>query len=141
MFKAPVEIVRINTPQDFETDRVLEKRFQVFQEKYMLENCSLFNYNHINREEGIILAAKKLKADLVVIASQSKSVVERLLPYSNENAREKYFIDYLEYPIWIFQPHFKMPAKASLVQEIKLGFSSSFSSLRSSLGFRLTPTE
>lgn len=119
LFNARVEILRINTPQDFESDNVIESKFQVFQDKYRLENCFLFTYNHSFKEEGIILAAKKSKADLVAIASQSKNIVERFLPFPNENSLQEDFLDHLEYPIWIFKPYFKLPAELKIIEEIK----------------------
>ncbi|UII21558.1 universal stress protein [Fulvivirga ligni] len=118
LFGAHVEIVHINTPQDFESDKVLETKFQVFVDKYLLENCTLVTYNHYNKEEGIILAAKKLKVDLIAIASQSKSMVDRLLPFTQERAIGEDFIESLEYPIWIFRSNFKLPTEASFVDEL-----------------------
>ncbi len=119
LFDAHVVLLRINTPQDFMSDNVVGTKFQVFQDKYLLDNCNLFTYNHSIKEEGIILAAKKLKADLIAIASQSKNILERLLPIPNENTLEDDFIVYLEYPIWIFRPQFKLPSEPGLAEEIK----------------------
>lgn len=119
LFNAHIEILRINTPQDFESDNVIETKFQVFLDKYLLENCSLFIYNHPFKEEGIILAAKKSKADLIAIAAHSKNILERLLPIPNENSLEEDFFDQLEYPVWVFKPYFKLPSGPGLVDEIR----------------------
>jgi hypothetical protein len=118
-FNAQIEILRINTPQDFESDSVVESKFQMFLDKYLLENCSLFIYNHVTKEEGLVLAAKKSKADLIAIAAYSKSILERLFTIPGENSLEEDFIDLLEYPVWVFKPYFKFPSGPGLVEEIK----------------------
>lgn len=119
LFNAHIEILRINTPQDFESDSVIESKFQLFLDKYLLENCSLFIYNHAYKEEGIVLAAKKSKADLIAIAAYSKNILERLFSIPNENSLEEEFIDLLEYPVWVFKPYFKFPSGPGLVDEIR----------------------
>lgn len=118
-FNAQIEILRINTPQDFESDSVVESKFQTFTDKYLLENCSLFIYNHATKEEGLVLAAKKSKADLIAIAAYSKNILERLFTIPGENSLEEDFIDLLEYPVWVFKPYFKFPSGPGLVDEIK----------------------
>lgn len=109
LFGAQIALLHINTPQDFISDNMIEDNFKAFEDKYQLEDCRLFTYNHSNKEQGIILAAKKLNADMIAIASQAKSILERLIPIPSENKLEDSFIDYLDYPIWLFRPQFKLP--------------------------------
>ncbi|MGE0771286.1 MAG: universal stress protein [Cyclobacteriaceae bacterium] len=73
VYKAKIHLVRINTPGDFQRDRVALEYMEKFAKKLGLDNYTLNVYNDITEEEGIIYFSDKINADLIAMATHGRT--------------------------------------------------------------------
>ncbi|MBL3658068.1 universal stress protein [Fulvivirga sediminis] len=79
MYGAKINIVRINTPNNFQPDRVALKELEEFAEKLKVDNYELRIFNDNSEEEGIIYFAEQVKADLIAMATHGRTGLSHLL--------------------------------------------------------------
>jgi nucleotide-binding universal stress UspA family protein len=72
MYDSTVHVVRINTPNNFQPDFVVEKVMTDFAKKVKLENFTLNTYNDYSEEEGIIHFAESIDADLIAMSTHGR---------------------------------------------------------------------
>ncbi|UII24485.1 universal stress protein [Fulvivirga maritima] len=79
MYGAKINIVRINTPNNFQPDRVALKELEEFAEKLGVDNYEVRIFNDNSEEEGIIYFAEQVKAELIAMATHGRTGLSHLL--------------------------------------------------------------
>jgi nucleotide-binding universal stress UspA family protein len=73
IYNSTVHLVRINTPGDFQRDKVVKDYMEKFAKKLGLKNYTVNVYNDLTTEEGIIYFADSIDADLVCMATHGRT--------------------------------------------------------------------
>jgi nucleotide-binding universal stress UspA family protein len=73
MYNSKIHLVRINTPGDFQRDRVAKEYMEKFAKKLGLKNYTINVYNDVTEEEGIIYFADSINADLIAMATHGRT--------------------------------------------------------------------
>jgi nucleotide-binding universal stress UspA family protein len=73
IYNSTVHLVRINTPGDFQRDKVVKDYMDKFAKKLQLKNYTVNVYNDLTTEEGIIYFADSINADLVCMATHGRT--------------------------------------------------------------------
>lgn len=73
IYDSTVHLVRINTPGDFQRDKVVRDYMEKFAKKLGLKNYTVNVYNDLTTEEGIIYFADSIDADLVCMATHGRT--------------------------------------------------------------------
>ncbi|CAN5295234.1 universal stress protein [soil metagenome] len=95
---ARLHIVKINTPNHFETDRQIKEKMKKFVEKNKLENFTLNIYNHSIEEDGIIYFAEDIHADMIALGTHGRTGLLHLL--SGSIAED--VVHHANRPVWTF---------------------------------------
>jgi nucleotide-binding universal stress UspA family protein len=95
---ARLHIVKINTPNHFETDRQIKEKMKKFVEKYDLKNYTLNIYNHSIEEDGIIYFAEDIHADLIALGTHGRTGLLHLL--SGSIAED--VVNHANRPVWTY---------------------------------------
>lgn len=82
LFGAEVNLLRVNTPEDFQRDRSVKDFMKVFALNAGIKNPTLHIFNEVSVSEGIQFFASEIKADLVVMATHGRSGVAQLFSSS-----------------------------------------------------------
>ncbi|HEY0768725.1 MAG TPA: universal stress protein, partial [Sphingobacteriaceae bacterium] len=72
MYGSTIHLVRINTPQNFQSDTVVRKVMADFAKKIKLKNFTLNVFNDYSEEQGILHFASQIDADLVAMATHGR---------------------------------------------------------------------
>ncbi|WGH74892.1 universal stress protein [Tenacibaculum tangerinum] len=72
-FNSTIHLLKINTPQKFESTEETNLRIQNFIKKYNLEDYSINVYNDSSIERGILNFSNKVNADLIALATHGRS--------------------------------------------------------------------
>jgi nucleotide-binding universal stress UspA family protein len=99
VFKAKLHLVRVNTPNNFETTRKLMARAQAFVEENKISNYTINIYNDKVEEDGIIFFAQDIDADLIALATHGHSGLVHLL--SGSIAED--VVNHAKRPVWTFR--------------------------------------
>lgn len=73
LYNSKIHLVRINTPGDFQRDKVAKDYMEKFAKKLGLKNFTINVYNDLTEEEGIIYFAESIKADLIAMATSGRT--------------------------------------------------------------------
>jgi len=73
IYNSTVHLVRINTPGDFQRDKVVKDYMEKFAKKLQLKNYTVNVYNDLTTEEGIVYFADSIDADLVCMATHGRT--------------------------------------------------------------------
>jgi len=73
IYNSTIHLVRINTPADFQRDRVVKDYMEKFAKKLGLKNYTINVYNDTAEEEGIIYFADSINADLIAMATHGRT--------------------------------------------------------------------
>lgn len=73
MYNSKIHLVRINTPGDFQRDRVAKDYMEKFAKKLGLKNYTINVYNDVTEEEGIIYFADSINADMIAMATHGRT--------------------------------------------------------------------
>ena len=73
IYNSTIHLVRINTPGDFQRDKVVKDYMERFAKKLQLKNFTVNVYNDLTTEEGIIYFADSINADLVCMATHGRT--------------------------------------------------------------------
>ena len=99
MFKAKVHLVRINTPNNFERDQLVEKALKDVAERFMLQDYTINIYNDIYEDQGILSFARKINADLIAMGTHGRTGLGHLV--SGSLAED--VVNHAKRPIWTYQ--------------------------------------
>ncbi|MDX1629138.1 MAG: universal stress protein [Fulvivirga sp.] len=78
-YDAKVHLLRVNTPNNFESDRESLPALEAYAKKCGLENYEVHVYNEGSEEEGIIYFAEHVNADLIAMATHGRTGLAHFL--------------------------------------------------------------
>ncbi|MEM6361909.1 MAG: universal stress protein [Bacteroidota bacterium] len=78
-FNAKIHVVRVNTPNNFEADRISLPALKEYAEKCGFENYDTHVYNDVSEEEGIMHFAEMIDADMIAMATHGRTGFAHLL--------------------------------------------------------------
>ena len=78
-FEAQLKIVKINTPASFTSTRHDTRQMEEFIEKYDITNYTIDIYNYKNEEDGIVLFAEDVEADMIALGTHQRKGVGHFL--------------------------------------------------------------
>jgi len=99
IFNAKLHLVRVNTPNNFETSRKLMERAKYFVKENNISNYTINIYNDKVEEDGIIFFAQDIEADLIAIATHGHTGLVHLL--SGSIAED--VVNHAQRPVWTFR--------------------------------------
>ena len=79
IYNSTIHLVHINTPANFQRDRVVLDAMQKFAKKIQLKNYTLNVYSDLSEEDGIIYFADSIKADLIGMATHGRTGFAHIL--------------------------------------------------------------
>jgi nucleotide-binding universal stress UspA family protein len=96
IFNAKLHLVKINTPNNFESDRTILKVMKDFVDKYEIKNYTLNIYNDYVEEDGIIYFSEDIGADMIALATHGRTGLMHLL--SGSIAED--IVNHAKRPVW-----------------------------------------
>jgi len=99
VFRAKLHLVRVNTPNSFETSRRIMEMAKLFVEENKISNYTINIYNDKVEEDGIIFFAQDIDADLIALATHGRSGLLHLL--SGSIAED--IVNHAKRPVWTFR--------------------------------------
>ena len=96
LFQAQLNIVKVNTPASFTSTRHDTKQMQEFVEKYAIENYTSEIYNYKNEEDGIVLYAEDVGADMIALGTHQRKGVGHFLAGSIAED----VVNHAKIPVW-----------------------------------------
>jgi nucleotide-binding universal stress UspA family protein len=96
IFQAKLHLVKINTPNNFESNRAILKEMKDFVHKYKIENYTLNIYNDYVEEDGIIYFSEDIGADMIALATHGRTGLMHLL--SGSIAED--IVNHAKRPVW-----------------------------------------
>lgn len=78
-FKAHLHIVWINTPINFASDSVTQKRLTEFTKRFQFKNFTIHIYNHLNPEEGILEFSNTVDGSLIAMGTHGRKGFAHLI--------------------------------------------------------------
>lgn len=76
-FKSKIYLLKVNTPQNFESTSESKKKIEFFIKKYNLDNYSIYIYNNKSVEEGVLDFSKDKDIDLISLATHGRTGISR----------------------------------------------------------------
>lgn len=73
LYNSTIHLVRINTPGDFQRDRVVKDYMNKYAKTLGLKNFTINVYNDISEEEGVIYFADSIDADMIAMATHGRT--------------------------------------------------------------------
>ncbi len=98
---ASLDILWINTPEDFRTDGEVRQLMKDFIKETSLKNYSLYIANDKDIEGGIVSYAKRSKADMIAMATHGRRGLSHLV---NGSLTEN-LVNHYELPVWTYSLH------------------------------------
>lgn len=99
VFEAKLHLVRVNTPNNFETNRKINEMAKIFIEENNITNYTINIYNEKVEEDGIVFFAQDLDADLIALATHGRSGLLHML--SGSIAED--VVNHAKRPVWTFR--------------------------------------
>lgn len=99
VFNARLHLLRVNTPTDFETNRVIMANAEAFVRKNELKNCTINIYNEKVQEDGILFFAQDINAGLIAMATHGYTGLVHLI---NGSIAED-VVNHARRPVWTFR--------------------------------------
>ena len=79
IFNPHYQLLKVSTPNNFETTRFSRRIMQAFADKFKLDNYSIHAYNDNHVESGILNFAKEIDADAIIIATHGRRGIEHFI--------------------------------------------------------------
>ncbi|MCG8309550.1 MAG: universal stress protein [Cytophagales bacterium] len=99
VFNAKLHLVRVNTPNCFETNRKIMAQADLFVKENNITNYTINIYSDKVEEDGIIFFAQDINADLIALATHGRSGLLHLL--SGSIAED--VVNHAIRPVWTFR--------------------------------------
>jgi nucleotide-binding universal stress UspA family protein len=93
LFNFNLHIVYVNTPMNFQADQETKEQMKNYALKYKLQNYTLHIVNSFSEEDGIMLLADEIKADVIALSTHGRrgltnffvgSVSQHLVNYAHK---------------------------------------------------------
>lgn len=97
-FKATLHLVFVNTPTGFERDKKIKKSLEQFATRYMLTDYTINIYNEFFEDEGLIYFAEEVNADIIAVATHSRTGLAHLLGGSVAED----LVNHVKRPVWTY---------------------------------------
>lgn len=78
-FGSKLHLVRINTPNNFQTDWLTHKQMETYAKQFKLENYTFNIFSDPIEEDGIILFAEEINAGMIAMATHGRTGFQHLL--------------------------------------------------------------
>lgn len=101
LFGAKLHMVKVNTPNNFSSERDMKRLMQDFVDKNQVENYDLHIYNDVVEEDGIIYFAEDINADMIALATHGRTGLMHLL--SGSIAED--VVNHSKRPVWTYRIH------------------------------------
>ncbi|MTI31198.1 universal stress protein [Xanthovirga aplysinae] len=101
IFDAHLQVVMINTPNNFMIDRDIRRNMKRFADHHKLKNYSLNIYNDVVEEDGIIYFAEEINADMIAMGTHGRTGLMHLLGGSIAED----VVNHSKRPVWTFNMH------------------------------------
>ncbi|HCW07278.1 MAG TPA: universal stress protein [Cytophagales bacterium] len=99
LFKAKLQIITVNTPLNFNSNSVIQKRFQEFIQQTQLKNYQFVVYNDVTEELGITNFTAQQKNKIIAMPTHGRRGLSHLLSGSiAENV-----VNHIDCPIWTYR--------------------------------------
>lgn len=96
LFSADLHLLKVNTPNNFETSRQIKKEVDNYISMYNLKHSSVNICNDVVEEDGIIYFAEEINADLIAMATHGRTGFMHLL--SGSIAED--VVNHAQRPVW-----------------------------------------
>jgi len=73
VYDSTIHLLRVNTPSNFQRDRVSKDNLYKYAKKLGLKNYTINVYNDIGEEEGIIYFSESISADMIAMATHGRT--------------------------------------------------------------------
>lgn len=98
VFGAQLKIVKINTPASFTSTRHDKKQMSEFVERFGIENYTAEIYNYKNEEDGIMLYAEDVNADMIALGTHQRRGISHFLAGSIAED----VVNHAKVPVWTY---------------------------------------
>ena len=78
-FEPTYHLLKVNTPNNFETTRYSRRIMDAFADKFKLDNYDIHVYNDNHIESGILNFSKEINADAIIIATHGRRGLEHFI--------------------------------------------------------------
>lgn len=96
LLDAKLHLLKVDTPNNFESSRTINRRIKDFVKEHSLENYTIDIYNEATEEDGIIYFAEDIDADMIALATHGKTGLRHLL--SGSIAED--VVNHAQRPVW-----------------------------------------
>ena len=97
-FEAQLHFVKINTPNNFEKDRVNNELIKQMIEQHKFDNCTYNVYNDVYEEDGLIHYAEDNDVDMIAMATHGRTGISHLI--SGSIAED--VVNHAKRPVWTY---------------------------------------
>lgn len=97
--KGKLHIVRINTPNNFDTSRSIKRQMEAFVKNHQLQNYTLNIYDDVVEEDGIVRFSEDIDADMIAMATHGRTGFMHIL--SGSIAED--IVNHAKRPVWTFR--------------------------------------
>jgi len=99
LFGANIHLLRVNTPGNFESDRVVKSNMEKFIKKYKLDKITLNVYNEMLEDEGLMYFADEINADMIALGTHGRRGIAHFLAGSIAED----VVNHAKRPVWTFK--------------------------------------
>ncbi len=96
LLDAKLHLLKVDTPGNFESSRVIKQRIKAFVAHHGLQNYTIEVYNEFTEEDGIIYYAEDIDADMIALATHGRTGIHHLI--SGSIAED--VVNHAQRPVW-----------------------------------------
>ena len=96
-----LHLLKVNTPNNFERDKVSQELMQKFVDHYQVEDYTMNVYNELSEEDGILHFAADNEADMIALTTHGRTGLMHLL--SGSIAED--IVNHAKRPVWTLNIH------------------------------------
>ena len=101
VFVGKLHLLKVNTPNNFERDKISKGLMQKFVDDYQLEDYTMNVYNELSEEDGILHFAADNDADMIALTTHGRTGLMHLL--SGSIAED--IVNHARRPVWTLNIH------------------------------------
>jgi len=101
LFEAKLTILYVNTPHYFKDTQKIENEYNLFVNRYELDNTELAVFNDHILEDGILKYAERVNADMLLMSTHGRTGLSHL--FSKSHA--EYVVSHSKVPVYVYNMH------------------------------------
>ena len=101
VFVGKLHLLKVNTPNNFERDKISKSLMQKFVDDYQVENYTMNIYNELSEEDGILHFASDNDVDMIALTTHGRTGLMHLL--SGSIAED--IVNHAKRPVWTLNIH------------------------------------